>query len=300
MYTLVFDIGGTCIKYAVMDKEAGIYNRGEVETPLDSLEHFLDTIEEIYLPFKDIVDGIALSMPGNIDTESGQVYTPGALLYNANRNIKDAIHNRIQLPLSVENDGKSAALAEVWKGNLKECQDGVVMILGTGIGGGIIKDRKIHKGNHFFAGEFSYMMNNFENIEFKNAFALRGSTSALLQNVAMQKQIDPRTINGKLVFEWIAQGDEVAKDALQLVARQIAGEIYNLQCILDPEKFLIGGGISQQACLLTSIQEHLKMIYASIPFQVPQAVVETCKFFNDSNLIGALYHFYLQYPDGKL
>ena len=58
--------------------------------------------------------------------------------------------------------GKSAALAEVWKGNLKDCQDGIVIVVGSGLGGGIIKDGQLWKGQHLFAGEFSYIFQGEE------------------------------------------------------------------------------------------------------------------------------------------
>ena len=89
MKKLVLDIGGTLIKYAVMDKEAKIFQRGELPTPLDSIESLMKKITELYNSLKDEVNGIAISMPGNIDTKTGQIYSPGALAYNANVNIID-------------------------------------------------------------------------------------------------------------------------------------------------------------------------------------------------------------------
>lgn len=297
MKKLVLDIGGTLIKYAVMDKEAKIFQRGEFSTPLDSIESLMKKITELYNSLKDEVNGIAISMPGNIDTKIGQIYSPGALDYNANVNIIDKIHEHIDVPVSVENDGKSAALAEVWMGNLKNCKDGVVMILGTGIGGGIIKDRKIHKGNNFFAGEFSFILQDSKQLDFNSAFALTGSTSALINEVSKKKNIDIKDLNGYKVFSMIEERDSEVLEIFEKFTTNIAMQIYNLQCILDPEKFLIGGGISKQPILLEKIKENLEKIYEKIPFGIPHAVVDTCKHYNDSNLIGALYNYYLQFPE---
>lgn len=297
MKKLVLDIGGTLIKYAVMDKEAKIFQRGELPTPLDSIESLMKKITELYNSLKDEVNGIAISMPGNIDTKTGQIYSPGALAYNANVNIVDKIHEHINVPVSVENDGKSAALAEVWMGNLKNFKDGVVMILGTGIGGGIIKDRKIHKGNNFFAGEFSFILQDAKQLDFNSAFALTGSTSALINEVSKKKNIDIKDLNGYKVFSMIEEKDSEVLEIFEKFTTNIAIQIYNLQCILDPEKFLIGGGISKQPILLEKIKENLEKIYEKIPFDIPHAVVDTCKHYNDSNLIGALYNYYLQFPE---
>lgn len=297
MNKLVLDIGGSSIKYAHMNNEAEIFQRGEVPTPLDKIESLMDAIKGIYEGVKDEVDGIAISMPGNIDSSTGHIYSPGALKYNEGINIIDKIHEHINLPISVENDGKSAALAEVWKGNLSSCSDGIVMILGTGIGGGIIKNRKIHKGNHFFAGEFSFLMQDVNNLDFHNVFALKGSTSALIMEAAAVKRIHPQSINGHDVFKWINDNDPDVLEVFEKFTMNIAMEIHNLQCILDPEKILIGGGISKQPILVKKIRGNLEKIYERIPFNIPHATVDVCKYFNDSNLIGALYNYYVQFPE---
>ena len=84
MKVMVFDVGGTGIKYSVMDEQLNRTDTGSTPTPADSQEHFLNTLREIYLPHKDEVDGIALSLPGFIDAEQGVVKGGGApsLAYN--------------------------------------------------------------------------------------------------------------------------------------------------------------------------------------------------------------------------
>ena len=78
MKVMVFDVGGTGIKYSVMDEQLNRTDTGSTPTPADSQEHFLNTLREIYLPHKDEVDGIALSLPGFIDAEQGVVRGGGA------------------------------------------------------------------------------------------------------------------------------------------------------------------------------------------------------------------------------
>jgi len=84
MKVMVFDVGGTGIKYSVMDEQLNRTDTGSTPTPADSQEHFLNTLREIYLPHKGEVDGIALSLPGFIDAEQGVVKGGGApsLAYN--------------------------------------------------------------------------------------------------------------------------------------------------------------------------------------------------------------------------
>lgn len=84
MKVMVFDVGGTEIKYSVMDDQMNRYESGSVPTPSDNQEHFLETMAELYRPHKDEVDGIALSLPGFIDAEHGVVKGGGApsITYN--------------------------------------------------------------------------------------------------------------------------------------------------------------------------------------------------------------------------
>lgn len=298
MKYLVFDVGASAIKYALMDNQAVIYEKGKEATPQDSLDHFIAVLESVYHKYETEIDGIAISIPGTIDSNNGQIYAPGGLLYNENVNLRDKIHAFTTLPVALENDGKSAALAEVWKGNLKDCSDGIVLVIGSGIGGGIIKDGKLWKGSHLFAGEFSYLIQGQE-LSFMNVWALQGSTTALLMEVSQKKGIDMKELDGFKVFEMIKNNDQDACDALNHVAGNLARGIFNLQCILDPQKVLIGGGISQQPILLEKIQAELDHIYTMIPFQIPHVKLETCCYFNDSNLIGALYNFLQLYGQSQ-
>lgn len=296
MKKLVFDVGASAIKYALMDNDAHIYEKGKEVTPHDHFEHFLTILQTIYEKYQNEIDGIALSLPGTIDSELGQIYAPGGLLYNENINLVNEMHRFTQLPIAIENDGKSAALAEVWKGHLKDCQNGIVIVVGSGLGGGIIKDGQLWKGEHLFAGEFSYIYQGEGTSFMENAWAVKGSTTALIMDVARRKNLEMSQLDGYRIFGLIEQLDQDACAALQTLAQNLAIGIYNLQCILDPQKILIGGGISQQPILIEKIQEELDKIYENIPFDIPHAHIENCCYYNDSNLIGALYRFLMMYP----
>ena len=296
MKKLIFDVGASAIKYALMDNDAHIYEKGKEVTPHDNFEHFLTILKSIYEKYQTQIDGIALSLPGTIDSVRGQIYAPGGLSYNENINLVDKMRSFTQLPITIENDGKSAALAEVWKGNLKDCQDGIVIVVGSGLGGGIIKDGQLWKGQHLFAGEFSYIFQGEGTSFMENAWAVKGSTTALIMDVARRKNIEASQLDGYRIFQWDETLDEEACAALQTLAKNLAIGIYNLQCILDPQKILIGGGISQQPILIEKIQEELNKIYEKIPFDIPHAQIDNCCYYNDSNMIGALYNFLTMYP----
>ena len=78
---LTLDVGGSAIKYALMQEDLTILEKSSVPTPMDTLENFIETIGKIYDQFQDQINGMALSMPGIIDPERGYQYTGGALRY---------------------------------------------------------------------------------------------------------------------------------------------------------------------------------------------------------------------------
>lgn len=153
---LSFDVGGTRIKYALITDKREIIEKNSTHTP-DNGQEFWQKIDEIIESYKSTISGIAFSVPGRVDTEKGIIYIGGALPYLKDIHIKDVFFEKYGLPVAVVNDAKAAALAEVWHGSLKGIKDGAVIVLGTGVGGGLILDGKLRNGSHFQAGELSFL-----------------------------------------------------------------------------------------------------------------------------------------------
>lgn len=292
MEYLVLDIGGSAIKYALMTKEVEFIEKGKVETPRDNIENFVDVIGKIYDKYKNRIKGIAISMPGLLDSERGYAYTGGSLSYNDEKEIVKILQKRCPVKITIENDGKCAALAEVWKGSLKDYYDGVVIVLGTGVGGGIIRNKKIHKGKNFFAGEFSFISTDVNNIEKKeNYWGNMNGSKLLIEAAAKAKNMHVEELDGYKIFEYANNKDEEILKVLDDFTYKLAIQIFNVQCILDPEVFAIGGGISSQDILIEYIQKNVDKYHKSFGLNVPKPNVVKCKFRNDANLIGALYNF---------
>jgi Transcriptional regulator/sugar kinase len=293
MKYLVLDIGGSAIKYALMTKELEFIEKGKVPTPMDCIESFVETVGGIYDKYKDNIEGIAISMPGVLDSERGYAYSGGSLNYNCDKEIVKILKGRCPAKITIENDGKCAALAEVWKGSLKEYNDGVVIVLGTGVGGGIIKDRKLHKGRNFFAGEFSFISTDINDPEeFENCWGNISGSKALINGIAKVKNIAAKELDGYKIFEYANNGDEDVLKVLDDFTYKLAVQVFNLQCVLDPEVFAIGGGISAQDMLLEYIKKNIDRHYKIFEkFNIPKPNVVHCKYRNDANLIGALYNF---------
>ena len=137
MEYLVLDVGGSAIKYALMNDELEFLEKGQVPTPKTSLEDFKKEIQSLYQKYQERVDGIAMSLPGLINKKTNKMQIPGALLYNQNVDILKELKSVTTNRLTIENDAKCAALCEVVYGSLKDSQVGAVCIIGTGIGGGV-------------------------------------------------------------------------------------------------------------------------------------------------------------------
>ncbi len=303
---LIFDVGGSAVKYALMNSEtAEIVEKGEFPTVLgDSkkddaailYDNFLNALCDVFEQYKDRAEGIGFSIPGNVDSNKGHIYTSGALWYNANHDLADDLAKRIKercgkdVLVALENDGKSCALAEMWLGNLKDCANGVVCVVGTGLGGGIMVNRQLLKGKDFFAGELSFVIGDYNNNHFSTTSAAK--CSAVMMNHHMAKAKNLETNDGRVVFEYVNSRDPDVYPIFEKTMHDLACLFYNLVAIINPDKILVGGGISRQPIVVETIKEQLAQLQSDL-IPIPDVEIDTCKFNNDSNLIGALYNYNL-------
>ena len=158
MKILCFDVGGTNTKYAVLDEELNLTHKGRFPTIYSSLDDFIRGIEKIYEEVAEEVSGFAMSMPGVIDPVTGYVKFGGSLVsIIRDINLKDMLKERLGCPVSIANDAKCAAMAEIGYGSLKDSRNAIVITLGTGIGGCLVYNREVVYGSHLYSGEFSFI-----------------------------------------------------------------------------------------------------------------------------------------------
>lgn len=288
---LCIDVGGTFIKYGVINEQREINDSGKVATPYESAEVYLDTLADIYHKFEGRVEGIAMSVPGMIDSKNGVCVTSGALKYATGLHLVEELEKRCNTKIAIMNDAKCAALAEASWGSLADVKDGVVIAIGTGIGGALIKDGKVHMGAHFGAGEFSFIAMSDDLDLGQNLWAQKNNHIRLAKLAAKAKGLDPENVSGEDVFRWVREGDVDAIKALDHFTLTLARMIMNLQMIYDPDRFAIGGGISAAPEFLMSIQKNLDYLYRIYPMPCPHAEVVNCQFRNDANLLGAYANY---------
>ncbi|GIN63972.1 transcriptional regulator [Robertmurraya siralis] len=291
-YFAVFDVGGSAIKYSLMDETGAFLEKSSVATPKDGLDSFLDIIDSTVKNFQKNheISGIALSMPGAVDVDSGFIKGITAIEYIHGPNIKEMIQERTQLRVELENDANCAGLAEGWIGAAKGIKDYICIIIGTGIGGALVLDQKIRHGKNLFGGEFGYMLlEDYLNQPIGESWSALAATGGLIIQVAKRKGLEPAALDGRKIFKMADEGDQEVQDEIEKFMKRLAVGIYNLQYIIDPEKILIGGAISKREGLIEQINEKLKLMKPN--HECLDIHVEPCRFGNDSNLIGALYHF---------
>lgn len=265
---LGIDIGGTAIKYALLNEAGEIIEKGETPTPKDTLESLMNSLDSFISQYKDVISGIGMSAPGRIDNKRGYFYTGGALShYLSEVPLGDILNEKYSLPVAIDNDAKCAANAELWLGALKDVNSGVVVILGTGNGGGIVLDKKVWRGINGVYG--------------------------LVAPYAAKKELPLEEANGRIFFEALHNGDEDAKEVFDQFIKTLVAGIVCMQVVLDVDKFCIGGGISAQDILIDTLRDEVKKFFDSaehFPCILPE--IDRCQLKNDANIIGAINNFF--------
>ena len=286
---LTIDIGGTFIKYGIFDEKYNLYTKGKINTPKENIDSFLEALNNIYQQFTNI-EGIAISMPGLVDADNGSAIIDGALAFLKHDNIQKLISDYLNIKVHIENDARCATLAELILGNLSDVNNGATIIFGTGIGGGIVIDRKIIKGANLYAGELSYLSidlaKNMQGNNFFDAYCSLIGMASIIEN-----KIGIKNISGIEIFKMIKEGNKDIEKIMRDICHKIAMIIYQLQFVIDPEKVLIGGGISQEPLFINYIQEEIKKIALDNPKIRIMPKVDKCYFGNDANLLGALLNY---------
>lgn len=291
---MVYDIGGTSIKWSVIEDNGDILISDTLRIP-ETVEEFFDILSSNVNTNKERYNlkGIAISAPGAVDVQSGVVGGSSAIPYIHGPNFKEVLYKKTALCVEVENDANCAALGECWLGSAKEANDAVFVVCGTGIGGAIIKDKKIHSGANKHGGEFGYCILDFDvNGESKYAYwSKMGSTVALARNIAKRKGLNESDVDGLKAFKLFDEGDEIAKEEINRYYTYMAIGIYNMQYIYDPEVVILGGAISEREGYIEAIDEKINDIMKNNDLGKITPKIKKCVYGNDANKLGALYNF---------
>lgn len=291
------DVGGTQVKWAIVNEDYQIIVQGKIPTDFSSADELVDALVKLVEPYRDRVGAIAASVPGTVqaDDPDGTIIGGGALTYMDKFPLARALTDRLGLPAVIDNDGKSCANGEYAAGALKGTKVGVVMVIGTGLGGGVVIDGAVFRGAHGNATEISGIVSDHVTapgkFDLSNMGAIRGGWMGLRHAICSEKGItDEKDIDGFKLFEWVDAGDEAAIRGLHTYARYVVCLCHTIQVILDPDAIAIGGGISAAPALIEAIHAEEDAMYEGWPFpQMKKPNIVLCEMGNDANIVGAVY-----------
>lgn len=284
---LGIDVGGTKIKYGVYSQFGKEIDSGIVDSERSDLNKFIKIIEDIKNKYENI-EGVGLSLPCVLNSNTGVILEAGNITAIEGANIKSIFEKKLGVKVEVENDANCVALAEKWIGNGKNNSNFICVTIGTGIGGSIIINDKLYTGRNFVAGEFGFMVIDKDIVDdFEKDYGHLASTTALVELVELVKNKEENKIDGHYIFNKLKEKDDSVKNVYNKWLTNLAFGIRNLCFILDPEKILLGGGVSAQGKILIDLKKRLEDI---LPDGYNLWDIETCKYFNDSGKIGAIYN----------
>ena len=282
MNILAIDIGGTMIKYGLVSSDGEILSTDKIETEAEKgLENILNKIDNIFKRYKENNPvGIAVSGTGQINGIIGKVIGGNPIIPNwIGTNLVKILEKKYNLPAVLENDVNCVALGEKWIGAGKDLSNFICLTIGTGIGGGIILNNQLFRGENFVAGEFGHILIK------KGEFEQFASTTALIRLV---KEKTGKILNGKEIFDLekkeIVEYQEVISEWIENLTDGLSSIVY----CFNPANIILGGGvIGQGEALINRIKNSL---FKKIGLQFKEKLnIIQAKLGNNAGMIGASY-----------
>ncbi|MFC7326499.1 ROK family glucokinase [Marinactinospora rubrisoli] len=306
--TIGIDIGGTKVAAGVVTPAGRVLSRLRTETPDRSKSPKVveDTIAWVVerLRGDHVVNAVGVGAAGFVDEQRANVLFAPHLAWR-NEPLRDALKERLGLPVVVENDANASAWAEVCVGAGRHSDNVVVVNLGTGIGGAVVIDGRLHRGRYGLVGEFGHMtvVPNGHRCECGNrgcweqyasgnavtrdARELVAADSPVARGLVHEVGADPSRITGPLVSELARAGDRACVELLEDAGTWLGIGLANLAAAFDPELFIIGGGVSEAGDLLLGPARRAFRRNLTGRGYRPEARIVAAALGNEAGLIGA-------------
>ena len=258
------DIGGTTIKMGVFSGDGELIDKWEIPTRTedngskilpDIAASIKQKMEALSIERTDVA-GIGISVPGPVD-DNGIVHKCVNLGWGV-FDIDEEMKKYTGVPVFAGNDANAAALGEVWRGGGKGYNNAVVVTLGTGVGGGIIVNGKILSGSSGAGGEIGHILVNREETEkcgcgnkgcleqYASATGIaRMAKAKLAEDNRDSVMRNAKSMNAKVVFDAVKAGDAVAMEVAEEFGRVLGIGLAIVADVVNPEVFVIGGGVSR-------------------------------------------------------
>lgn len=306
--TIGVDIGGTKIAAGVVDGSGNILATARRPTPRhDSgavLNDVADVVNELQAGVDGSIVGVGVGVAGGVDQSRSMVYFAPNLAWSQVP-VRAVLEAATQLPVVVENDGAAAAWAETRFGAGVGLQHVVMVTVGTGIGGGIVVDGHVTRGAHGVAAEIGHLnavpdgrlcgcgrSGCWEQYASGNALVreARELASERRQEAGALLALGdgtPEGVQGSHITQAAQMGDPVAVEAFANVGTWLGRGLADLTAIVDPDAFVIGGGVSEAGdLLLASARRTLsEKVFGGTNRPLPQLLV--ARLGNDAGIVGA-------------
>ena len=278
-YAFGADVGGTTVKMGLFETNGSLIDTWEIPTVTenggaailpDISKTISDKIEEKGISTND-VEGIGLGVPGPVGSD-GTVFKCVNLGWGV-INVEKILGELTGLRVKAGNDANVAAMGEMWQGGGKGHKNVVMITLGTGVGGGVIVDGKMVAGNFGAAGEIGHIHVSddetdtcgcgkkgcLEQFTSANGFT-RITKRYLAENPSLATPLrGVPELNSKVIMDAAKEGDEVALHMVDLVGDMLGRALAVISCVVDPEVYVLGGGMSKSGTILTdAIEKHFK------------------------------------------
>lgn len=302
-YSVGIDLGGSQVRAALVDEGGRILSRAaeitdKINGPMAVVDQMIRLVQRVSQGVElTKIAAIGLSAPGPLDAKAGVVLNIPTLPGWTNVPITQILSDRLQLPVILENDGVAAAVGEWVFGAATGESDFIYVTVSTGIGGGIIADGRILRGNGYLAGHIGHMtldphgpMCQCGNRGCWEALASGTSLGHRARSLVSDHSGSslsklPGNWGAREVFEAAASGDSWALELVEQESRYLAMGMVGLLHIFSTTKFVIGGGVSSGFDLMRSTITEYIQSYAMPEFR--RVTVQRAALGVDSGLIGA-------------
>ena len=255
MYKLGVDLGGTKIEAVLLDENLNVIERKRIPTPQNDYQQILNSISSLVLNISENVSDFSLGIctPGAISKQT-------RLIKNSNtrcligRSLKEDLENKLGKKISMENDANCFAMAESTLGIAVDYSLVFGVILGTGVGGGIVIDKKLHSGRTNIAGEWGH-----HTLHRNGNSCYCGKTGCVetyISGPSLENQWTKLTGKSQSMPEILSNIDnEIGKKWKDEFLENFGYGLANVIDILDPDVIVLGGGLSNIDFLYTEGKE---------------------------------------------
>lgn len=278
-YGFGVDIGGTTCKLGLFETTGLLLEKWEIPTDtsnegeniLSDIAKSLNEKMEEQIIQKDDIEGIGIGLPGPVRRDG--VVPVCVNLGWKNKHVAKEMETLMGgIKVKAANDANVAALGEMWQGGGRGCKNMVMVTLGTGVGCGIIIDSEVVPGSNGAGGEIGHMtVNRHETVPcncgrkgcLEQYASATGITRLAKEHLAREHESslleEIGEISAKAVFDVYKDGDKTAEAIVEEFAEILGNALSNLACVLDPEVFVIGGGVSKAGKpLLDAVEKYYR------------------------------------------